>query len=209
MLSSLIKLPGSYQLSLSLLNSHNMKSITFRYHTNHLLAFVSLIIFNTENKIRNIYVWFIMTHNDLIATDIPGICYLFRTIVLITGNYNYRELNYFCKILWLCACLYVCVLSLQSCPTLCNPMDCNLPGSAVHEIVQPRILEWVAMPSFRGSSQPMDQTCGSCDCIAGGLFTYWVTWEAPKILWLLRVKLSFSHCISDYWFLSSNSSFQL
>ena len=33
-----------------------------------------------------------------------------------------------------------------SCPTLCNPMDCRLPGSAVHGTLQPRILEWVAIP---------------------------------------------------------------
>ena len=40
----------------------------------------------------------------------------------------------------------------QLCPTLCNPMDCNLTGSSVHGIFQARILEWVAMPSSRGSS---------------------------------------------------------
>ena len=39
----------------------------------------------------------------------------------------------------------------QVCPTLCNPMDCNLPASSVHGILQTRILEWVAMPSSRGS----------------------------------------------------------
>ena len=55
--------------------------------------------------------------------------------------------------------------SLQLCPTLCNPMDCSLPGSSVHGILQARILEWVAMPSSRGSSQSRDQTCVSC--IAG------------------------------------------
>ena len=55
---------------------------------------------------------------------------------------------------------------LQLCPSLCNPMDCSLPGSSVHGILQTRILEWVAMPSFRGSSQPRDQTCISCvSCI--------------------------------------------
>ena len=42
--------------------------------------------------------------------------------------------------------------SLQSCPILCDPMDCSLPGSSVHGILQTRILEWVAMPSSRGSS---------------------------------------------------------
>ena len=40
--------------------------------------------------------------------------------------------------------------SLQSCWTLCDPMDCSLPGSSVHESLQARILEWVAMPSSRG-----------------------------------------------------------
>ena len=45
----------------------------------------------------------------------------------------------------------VCAKLLQSCPTLCEPMDCSPPGSSVHEILQARILEWVAMPSSRGS----------------------------------------------------------
>ena len=39
----------------------------------------------------------------------------------------------------------VCVLVAQSCPTVCNPIDCSLPGSSVHEILQARILEWVAI----------------------------------------------------------------
>ena len=50
---------------------------------------------------------------------------------------------------------------LQSCPTLCNTMDCSPPGSSVHGILQERILELVAMPSSRGSSQPSNQTCVS------------------------------------------------
>ena len=45
---------------------------------------------------------------------------------------------------------------LQSCPTLCDPMDCSLLGSTVHGILQARILEWVAMPSSRESSGPRD-----------------------------------------------------
>ena len=46
----------------------------------------------------------------------------------------------------------LCARSLQSCLTLCHPMDCSPPGSSVHEILQARILEWGAMPSSRGSS---------------------------------------------------------
>ena len=52
----------------------------------------------------------------------------------------------------------------QLCPTLCNPMDYT-----VHGILQARILEWVAFPFSRGSSQPRDQT--QVSRIAGGLFT--------------------------------------
>ena len=62
--------------------------------------------------------------------------------------------------------------SLQSCPTPCNPMDCSPPGSSVHGTLQARTLEWVAMPSSRGSSRPRDRTCISCNsCTARGSFT--------------------------------------
>ena len=53
-------------------------------------------------------------------------------------------------------------LVVQSCSTLCNPMDCSSPGSSVHEILKVRILEWVAIPFSRGSSQPRDPTWISC-----------------------------------------------
>ena len=57
--------------------------------------------------------------------------------------------------------------------TLCDPMDCGPPDSSVHGILQARILEWVAMPSSRESSQPRDRTHDiSCVfCIAGRFFT--------------------------------------
>ena len=54
--------------------------------------------------------------------------------------------------------MYVCAKSLHTCLTLCNPMDCNPPGFSVHGILQARILEWVVMPSCRGSSRPRDRT---------------------------------------------------
>ena len=53
-------------------------------------------------------------------------------------------------------------------PILCNPMDYSPPGCSVHGILQVRILEWVARPSSRGSSQLRDQT--QVSHIAGGLF---------------------------------------
>ena len=52
--------------------------------------------------------------------------------------------------------LDVCVLVSQSCPALCDPVDCSPPGSSIHGILQARIPEWVAIPFSRGSSQPRD-----------------------------------------------------
>ena len=59
--------------------------------------------------------------------------------------------------------------SLQSCLTLCNPMECNLSDSSVHGISQGRILEWVAISFARGSFQPRDQI--HISCIAGRFLT--------------------------------------
>ena len=57
-------------------------------------------------------------------------------------------------LLWNCACMLSCFSHVW----LCGPMECSRPGSSVHGILQARILEWVAMPSSRGSSQSRDQT---------------------------------------------------
>ena len=74
-----------------------------------------------------------------------------------------------------CSCVLIC-------PTLCDSLDCSLPGSSVYGILQARLLEWIATSSSRGSSQPRNWTCVSC--IAGGFFTKWATREAL----LLHVK---------------------
>ena len=58
-------------------------------------------------------------------------------------------------------CLCVC-LGAQLCPTLCNSMDCSPPDSSVHWILQAKILEWVAIPFSKESSQPRDRTYISC-----------------------------------------------
>ena len=58
--------------------------------------------------------------------------------------------------------------------TLYGSLDCSPPGSSVLGILQARILEWVAMPSSRESSQPRDRTHHTAD----GFFTIWGTWEA-------------------------------
>ena len=68
------------------------------------------------------------------------------------------------------------ILVTQLCLTLCDPLDYSLLGSSVNEILQARILEWVAIPFSKGSTQPRDQTCVSY--IAGRFFTIWATREA-------------------------------
>ena len=67
-------------------------------------------------------------------------------------------------------CMCVCVS-----PTLCDPMDCSLPGSSVQGILWAQIVEWVAIPSSRGSLQPRDQTLVSC--LTGRFFTGYATHE--------------------------------
>ena len=73
-----------------------------------------------------------------------------------------------------------------SCLTLWEPMDCSSPSSSVCGILQVRILEWVAMSFFRGSSWPRDQTCISC---IGRRFLYhWAMVSVTKS-WIKRIRL--------------------
>ena len=76
------------------------------------------------------------------------------------------------RIIVLQCCIVFCHVNLlvaQSCPVLCNPMECSPPGSSVHGILQARILEWVATSFSRGSSLPRDRT--QVSCITGKCFT--------------------------------------
>ena len=87
-----------------------------------------------------------------------------------------------------------CVQLLQSCPTLCDPMDCSSPGFSFHGILEAIILEWDAMPSSRGSSQRRDWT--HVTCIAGRFFTHLTTWEARFTpLPLVKDNVDFFHWV--------------
>ena len=93
----------------------------------------------------------------------------------------------------------------QSCPTLCDHMDCSLPGSSAHGILQAKILQWVAIPFSRVSSQPRDRT--QVSHIAGGFFTIWATGEAmfsihiDIILFNIYMVSIFSEMICSYMFI--------
>ena len=68
----------------------------------------------------------------------------------------------------------------QLCPTLCNPMECSLPGSSFHGFFQAIVLEWIAISFSRGSSQARDRTRVSH--IVDRCFTVWATREVKSIL---------------------------
>ena len=87
---------------------------------------------------------------------------------------------------------------------LCDPMrPYSPPGFSVHAILQARILEWLALPSSRGSSRPMDQTCVSC--ISGWFFTF----EPPGkpthmyisfLLDFLPIQVTTEHWVSSLYY---------
>ena len=82
-------------------------------------------------------------------------------------------------LIWSRVKIFECVLVAQSCLTLCDPIYYSQPGSSVHGIFYARILEWIAIPFSKGSSQLRDRTRVSC--IAGRHFKLWATREArPK-----------------------------
>ena len=81
----------------------------------------------------------------------------------------------------------------QSCPTLCDPMDCNLLGFSVHGILQARTLEWIAISFSKGSSRPRDRTRVSC--IGGRRFNFWATrvQKSHKMHIVLKREVSLAH----------------
>ena len=81
--------------------------------------------------------------------------------------------------------LVVVIESLWSYSTLCDPMDCSSPGSSIQGISQARILEWVAIPFSRRTSQPRGQTRTSCS--GRQVLYHWATWEAHRGTWQATV----------------------
>ena len=96
------------------------------------------------------------------------------------------------------------MLVIQSCPTLCDPMDCRPSGSCVHEIFQARILEWVAISFSRGSSPTQGSSPGLLHCRQilnqlsykrSSILKYFVT---KKMLSILELLVSLSSHIKDH-----------
>ena len=99
--------------------------------------------------IINTFVFFLLKRNIQIQNKASRISAL--------QELNFYIFAYPSYLIFLLCC--VCAKSLQSCLTLCDPIDCSPPGSPIHGNLQAGILEWVTMPSSRGSSQPRDRNC--------------------------------------------------
>ena len=121
---------------------------------------------------------------DPMDCSLPGssVRGIFQAIVLewivisfSTGSSQPRDQNWVSSIVDRRFTIWAMLVT-QSCPTLCDLMDCSPPGSSLHEIFQARILEWVAISFSRGSSQPRDRT--QVTCTVGRFFTEWATREA-------------------------------
>ena len=101
------------------------------------------------------------THPDL-PHPIQRCCGRYRTVCLPGGSLG-MEILVISERIWRKRLWFwgwegmqgkVKILVAQSCPSLCDPMDCGSPGSSIHGILQARTLEWVSIPFTRGSSRP-------------------------------------------------------
>ena len=118
-------------------------------------------------------IWRIFTDQILLWSLLRGSVSGFLVIAYChSWRWKNRELKFQYCLLMNCLHAYVHAKLLQSCLTLCHPLDCNLQGFFVHGILQGRILEWVSRPSSRGSSQPRDHTQVSYVSCTGGWVLY-------------------------------------
>ena len=131
-------------------------------------SFISLQILESWKTI------FIFSLCSCLRWSHPALCFKCQTKTLMSPSslLPFQYVSQTLQEIYICMCACVCAKSLQSCQTLCQPMDCSLPGSSVIGILQARILEWVAMLSCRGSSPSKDRTLTSCVSCTGRQVLY-------------------------------------
>ena len=86
---------------------------------------------------------------------------------------------------------YTMCVRAQSCPGLCDPLDCSPPSSSVLGILQARMLEWVTISSSRGSSRPRDRTL--IFSTGRQILSHCATWEAQHISYYITY-----HIVSNF-----------
>ena len=97
----------------------------------------------------------------------------------------YKKINY--VIMKFDRALLVCAQSFQSCPTLCNPMDCCPPGSSIHKMLQARIRSGLPCPPPGDLPDLGIKPASPVYCITGGFFMHWDTWVAIAHLTILKI----------------------
>ena len=118
----------------------------------------------------------------------------FRNIKWLLVIHNIGRTHLLIHSLHICLPLCVHAKSLHLCPALCDPMDRHFLGSSVHEILQARILEWVAFPLPGDLPDPgIEPVSCMSPALAGGFFTTSATWEAH--IWGSR---DIIQCITNY-----------
>ena len=126
------------------------------------ICLVKAVIFFTYVSIATIFFFYFTCQNeDEIIRGIRICLILLPPPALKSKRQVYLAVSVcplFSTVLGTQAVLYLVV---QSFAMLCDPIDCSPPGCSVHGILLARILEWAAMSSARGSSQPRDRTCAS------------------------------------------------
>ena len=117
----------------------------------------------------------------LTLSDVWRVVSVSPCIARLCNFCNFPLLWFFCCFLGVVYIFWIIILHQldvllvpQLCPALCDPMGCSPPGFSVHRIFQARVLDWVALPSSRGSSW-RDWT--QVSCITGRFLTVWATWE--------------------------------
>ena len=138
------------------------------------------------------FIYWIFGNWFLLCFEIQWQCFLqFPTVLK----------NCVCARAHTCSSVCACAKSLQSYPTLCDSVDCSHPCSSVHGILQARILEWVAMPSYRGSFWLRDHTLSlMTSALVGVFFTTSTTWEALIVLYIFsKVVCFYSNIVVLLW----------
>ena len=147
-------------------------------HGVHIYKFTSLLKFIYNPKINTFFILFICScGSEFLSWVFSLVWYSLDSTHFLSGLIG----KYF-------TCLYLTAAKLfQSCPILCDPMDCTPPDSSVHGICHAGILQWVAVPSSRGSSNPgIKPLALMSPALAGRFFTTSATWEA--LVYVLQPK---------------------
>ena len=124
---------------------------------------------------------------SLVVSDVEHLFTYLSSIHMFFDTCLFRSFAYFLKVyLFICYWVVCVVLSqLQSCLSLCNPMDCSLPGLSVHVILQARILQWVArIPPGDRPDPEFEPAPLRSPALAGRFFTTSTTWEAHWVIWV-------------------------